>query len=264
MLTSVVIAVLSVAPGHLVVPRFSGPLPPETLSTLAEQLGQALSAKHYTVVPPARAAETLSVEQQQGLAACSPQAPRCFAAFAAALDCQSVAIGTVAKSAEGLQFEVQILSVPEGRLLATARGHAASLADAPAALEEVAKALVVQFEVPPEAPRSSAEGSFNARLWAPVIAGLVVLGAGVFVFTSALLSLEATRNAAGKTLFEPEVSSQIDQGIRQRNLGIVGMSLGAASILFGVLFGRAPATTAVSLGGWADASSGGLLVRGGF
>jgi hypothetical protein len=263
MWTSLLLTMLTVAPGHLAVPSFSGPLPAETLTQLAEQLGQSLSAKHYTVVAPASAAQVLSAEQQAGLAACRPQTPSCFGSFATALGCQGVALGAVEKDGQALNFEVRIVSVPEGTVVATARGHADSLSVAPAALEEVAKALVVQFEVTPEAA-PKAEGSFNAKLWTPVIAGLVVLGAGIFVFTSALVSLDATRAAAGKTLTDAEVSFQIDQGIRQRNLGIVGMSLGAASILFGVIFGRDPSPTKVSMGWWLDGTSGGLVLHGRF
>jgi hypothetical protein len=265
MLTSVALVVLAVSPGLIAVPPFTGGgLAPDALAASAERLGQGLAARHYDVIGPRRLAEALSPDQQLAVAACRAPEAGCFTGLARDLGAASVAMGVVSAYSGRLAVEVRVVRATDGRLLAAARGQAANAAALEGTLDELAVALVVEFEAAPEPPASaSRSSSLGVGFWAPVITGGVVIAAGAIVMGTALAELDGIRAARGVTLLDPEAGLQLERAVKQRNSGIAGMGLGAASILFGALFGRDEVRprAPVALGGWAGPSGGGLVVQ---
>jgi hypothetical protein len=266
MLTSVALAVLAVSPGLIALPPFTGGgLNPEARAAAAERLGQGLAARHYGVLGPGRLGEALSPEQQQTVAGCLAPEAGCFAGLARELGAASVAVGVVSAYSGRLAVEVRVVRATDGRLLAAARGQAANAAALEATLDELAVALVVEFEAAPEPPAAlTGSSGLGVGFWAPVITGGVVIAAGAIALGTALSDLDGIRAARGVTLFDPEAGQQLERAIKQRNSGIAGMGLGAASILFGALFGRSEAAprAPVALGGWVGSSGGGVVVQG--
>lgn len=269
MLAPLVFAALAVSPGTIAIPAFRGAgLGPEAATHAAERLGQALTARHYDVVGPRQVAERLGADQQRALAACAPTAGLCFGAFFEPLGTPTLAVGVVSTVDRRLLVEVRLLGAPDGRVLTTARGRAERLADLDAALDEVALALVVDFEAAPAPPEPPPPPTLGAAFWTPVIAGGVLVVAGAIELGVALADLDRVRAARGVTLLEPDAGVQLEDAVKRRNVGIAGMGLGAASIVVGALMGRStdPALSPapVVVGGFLLPSGGGVAVSGRF
>jgi hypothetical protein len=266
MMTSFLLAALTASPGTLAVPRFSGPLSPEALTQAAEQLAAALTTRNYSVVAPTRIAALLTPEQQGALKDCV--ATSCFTSFCGLLATESVVLGAVTQVEQTLQLTVKVVRASDGLVIAAARGRAVSLDALGPALEALALALVVEFDAAPAPtlPPPPGPPSLGLAFWTPVILGAVVLGAGGYTLGAAMVALDQARKESGVTLTQPEAVLAIERGVRQRNVGIFGMGLGAASIIAGALFGRpnAPPQTAVSVGGWLGPTGGAVVVRGTF
>ncbi len=237
---------LSVAPGPLVVRPLEGEAPQAQRVEATAQLIARLIEHHY----PAMASD--------GQPPCGPTDLTCQLPQAIAQGGESLVQGTLSAQ----QLEVKVLRVADGRV--TASGHAElANGDLAGAVERVVQALLIAFEAPPAPVEPPAPPTLGARFWTPIISGAVVLAAGAFVFGTALVSLDQTRSAAAMSLTSSQAALQIDQGVRQRNLGIVGMSLGAASILAGLIFAR-PEPAAVALSPWVSGQGGGLVLSGHF
>jgi hypothetical protein len=238
---------LSVAPGPLVVRPLEGDAPSVQRAEATAQLIVRLTEHHY----PAMASD--------GQPPCGPTDLTCQMPQAIAQGGESLVQGSLSAQ----QLEVKVLRVTDGHV--TASGHAeVTNGDLTGAVERVVQALLIAFEAPPAPMEPPAPPTLGARFWTPVISGAVVLAAGAFVFGTALVSLDQTRSAAAAmSITSSQAALQIDQGVRQRNLGIVGMSLGAASILAGIIFAR-PEPAPVALSPWVSGQGGGLVLTGHF
>jgi hypothetical protein len=262
MLTSLAVLVLAVSPGKMALFSVDGQgLTNEQRATWADRVKQALADKHYDVLttdamPPGLAGQAGS---------CGADL-RCLGAVAEAVGAESVLVAVVSRAGDRNRLELRVQSTGDGMVLASARAEGGALGEVASAVDAAVTALVVQFEAsapPPEPP--ARKPGLGLRFWVPVISGVAVMAAGGFVFGTALVDLDATRKAQGVTLTDEEAGARITAGIAQRNLGIAGMSLGAASILSGVIWGTVPADASpISVGAFLGPSSGGLRVTGSF
>lgn len=237
--------VLSVAPGKLVVRPLEGDAPSVQRAEATELLVQGLTAHHYPAVP------------SEGQPDCGPTDLTCQVPQAIAQGGESLVQGTLTV---GQQLDVRVVRVTDGHVVAS--GHAElTNGELGPAVERLVQALLVAFEAPPAPVEPPPPPTLGAHFWTPIISGLVVAAAGGFVFGTALIALDQTR--ANLTLTPMEAALQIDQEVKQRNLGIVGMSLGAASILAGLIFAR-PEPAPVAVTAWATGQGGGLVMTGRF
>lgn len=269
-MTVVAMTACGVSPGKASLAPFGGPQLLDVRTAAAQTLANSLVTKHYTVLGPAAIDGLLSPDQQLALKDCVPEVVGCYTKFATTLAVDSVIIGTLGKASDSGQvsIDVKVYSAADSHLLASATGQAANEGSLPAALEQLALALVVQFEVAPEpVVPPPPETGLGAAFWAPVISGLVVAGAGTYVLVSAVVDLDAAKKERGTSISEEDYAVRVSKDLVQRNVGITGISLGAASILAGVIFGRpkpAPAPVSVSLGGFVTPSGGSVVLRGAF
>jgi hypothetical protein len=240
MLTLVTLLAVAVSPGSLAVPPFSGAgLGPAELALAAERLAAGLEAHHQEALGPLRLAELPGRWPPPGRDDCGADDHPCQAAHAAALGVGSLVTGTVSREAGRLRLEVKVVHAGDARVLAAARGEAASPAAVPDAIDQLVLALSVQLDVAPRpAAAASVSPGLGAAFWIPVVAGAVVGGAGAYLLGTALAELDQVRQARGVTLLEPEASLRLEDAIKRRNVGIAGVSLGAASIAYGAIWGR--------------------------
>lgn len=249
MVMSLLVSVLAVSPGNVAVPPMAGAgFTPEVLTATAERVALTMNSKHYDAIGPGEIASMLSADEQRSWAACVPGVVECYAALGAPLKANSLLVGSLTRSGASIVVELKLVGVVDRRLLAASQGQAASLDALTAAADEAVTALILQFEAAPRPVEPAAPGQqvLGAPFWVPVISGLVVMAAGGIVLGTALADLDAVNRARGVTLTSEEAGRLTNIGIAQRNLGIVGLCFGGASIGVGAIFGRPTSTVALS------------------
>ena len=266
-MTSVTVLMLAFSPGKVAIAPLAGvDFLLESRTSAAEQIAQTLAQKHYDVLGPAALASVLSTQEASELAECEPTVANCYTHFARVLGAQSVIVGTMGRLEGHIQLEVKVFDL-DNKLLASARGVAMTDGGLTEALTQVATALVVQFEADPAPLQPQPPPGLGVAFWAPVISGVVVIGAGTYMLVSALNDLAAADKERGTTLSESDYGIRVSQDTVQRNVGITGMSLGAASIIAGAIFGRPPAAlnpAPIALGGSLVPGGGGVTLSGSF
>jgi hypothetical protein len=268
-MSSVTLLVLAVSPGKMVLAplggvEFSG----EARRAASETIAQTLAARHYDAFGPAALEAKLSSEEQAMLKDCVPEVPGCYTKLAPSLGAGSAIVGALTRVEGAIAIDLKVFGA-DGMLLASARGQARDEAGLPAALEAATLALVVQFEAAPLPLAPPPPPSLGAAFWAPVISGVVVLGAGTYMTIAGQSGLDAAqRDVANMNISETEGGLRINQYTIQRNVGITGMCLGAASIVAGVIFGRPKEEpkppVELSLGGALLPGGGALSLSGAF
>lgn len=266
MLTSLAMLVLAVSPGKMALFSVDGAgFTSDERTAWAEQTEKALIAKHYDVVA-ARAMPPGLLGQAKSCGANLD----CLGAVAEAVGAESLLVVKASRTGERVLIEIRVYDTKGAWARATSRAEAASIAEVPATLDAAVTALVVQFEVSAEPAPAPAPRGLGVGFWAPVVSGLVVMGAGGYTLGTALADLDAARKAREVALTPEEADEagrRVSRDIAQRNLGIVGMCFGAASILAGVivtLTSPAPAPPPVSVGAMISPSGGAVQVSGSF
>lgn len=264
MLTSLAVLVLAVSPGKMALFSVDGAgFTSDQRTAWAGQMEKALAAKHYDVVaagsmPPGLLGQAKS---------CGANLD-CLGAVAEAVGAESLLIVTASRAGERVLLELRVYDTKGAWVRATSRAEAASVAEVTTALEAAVTALVVQFEVSAEPAPAAAAPRLGVGFWAPVISGLVVMGAGGFTLGTALADLDAARKARGAALSPEEADKagiRASRDIAQRNLGIVGMCFGAASVLAGVIVGlQSPPPPPISVGAAIGPSGGAVQISGSF
>jgi hypothetical protein len=267
-MTSVTVLMLAFSPGKVAIAPLGGvDFLLESRTSAAEQIAQTLAQKHYDVLGPAALASVLSTQEASELSECEPTVPNCSTHFARVLGAQSVIVGTMGRLEGHIQLEVKVYDL-DNKLLASARGVAMTDDGLDAALTQLATALVVQFEADPAPLQPQAPPGLGVAFWAPVISGVVVIGAGTYMLVTALNDRAAADNQfASDAITETAYGQRVSQDTVQRNVGITGMSLGAASIIAGAIFGRPPAAlnpAPIALGGTVLPGGGGVTLSGSF
>jgi hypothetical protein len=259
-MSSVTMLVLAVSPGKMLLAPLGGvEFTSEARRAASQAIAQTLEARHYDAFGPAALEAKLSPEAQAELKDCVPEVPGCYTKLAPSLGAQSAIVGTLARAEGQIAIDLKVVSI-DGALLASSRGRAKDEAGLPAALEAATLALVVQFEAAPLPLEPPPPPSLGVSFWAPVISGVVVLGAGTYMTIAGQSGLDAAqREVANMTISETEGGLRINQNTIQRNVGITGLCLGAASIVAGVIFGRPKVEPKPPV----ELSLGGALVPGG-
>ncbi len=217
----------------------------ELSSFSAEHLAQVLNTRGFEVLTPQAVSSMLNLERQKQLLGCSEGAKSCLAELAGALGADAVLTGTMARLGQTFQIDVKILNALDGKSLALAHASARNEEDLVAALDEAATALVNQVNpvatVAPAPSVTSSERALGAAFWGPVIGGGAVAIAGGVTLGLAVSSVERLKSAPGDgedPLSVSEAQRQLQTAGTLRTVGVVGLGVGVAAVLAGVIFGR--------------------------
>lgn len=227
-------------------PRVIAVMPPEGAQVASEvresvqaELSRLMAEKHWSTVD---FATTRDAQALASLRACGEN-PTCYERAARELGADGVLLVAVAQRAPGIQVDLTLLGIRDGRVIGRARGD--SREGAAGAVEEATAALAVQFDampLPAEAPTPQQPRSRRTRgagFWAPVIAGGVIMLAGAFTVGYAQIDLNATNGRIASTVFADDTQADVGRArtdVAMRTAGIVGLCLGAVGIGAGIFF----------------------------
>ncbi len=237
MLIPSILAVLAAAPQHIaVMPPTGEGITSESARAITDAVQAALAERHWKSVAVAAAVDAPVLQELQN---CGNQGA-CYAAVAAALQADAVLLTSARKTSDGLRLEFTLLGVASGQVDGKAVGSGRGPDPTENAARNATNALTIQLDAPaaPETPSVKKRG---VAFWAPLIAGIAVTAAGVYMTTYGEIDRNNTINRyLGSVDPDPVLVARANTDLVTRNVGIGGMCLGVAAIILAIVVDRTP------------------------
>lgn len=221
---------------------------------VGEHVAQQLKLRGLDVVTNKEIAALLGMERQRQLLGCSEASASCFAELANALGADAVLLGDVARIGARFQVNLKLITATTGKTLALFSETAPS----EDALLDVLTAGAARL-----AAEATGASPPAAAAKAPRVGAWVLVGAGVAVAGAGAVSLAVSEGAYQKL----QSGTPGDEGAALRasgptlgTLGLVGLGVGGAAIVGGLVWLLVPSAPAVAL---VPTPVGGALVLGG-
>jgi len=240
-LVGVIVAAAGATPRHVGIAAVASSKADSSLADYCtERLAQRLSERGLKVTSPDQMLAMLSLAQQKQMLGCSEAS--CAAELAAALGVDAVVQSRLTRLGAKLELTTLVLKAEDGDRLAQASATAGSDGELPAAVDEVAKALLGTLaagqeqgvEAPP--PTSSSAGaSPGAAGWVTLSVGLAAGVAGGVLVGVGLVRRGSVLGANGPLLTESAARASLEQAQLLRTVGWIAGGVGLAVALAGVV-----------------------------
>jgi hypothetical protein len=220
------VVVVAAAPIRVAAPEWrTVNMPPDLAAFYADELARALRAEGIEVVSARDIATLIGVERQKELLGCSDGAEACMAELGAALGCERLLIGQLARLDDTWRGTVRIVSATNGRMLAEEAVEASGQKALLSALERAARNLAAKLKPPPPPLRLAGVA------WVPFAVGGALAAGSVISFGVA--GSNADRIARSDEATAVQLAST-GKGLEIGGWVLAGV--GAAAVATGVIF----------------------------